>query len=156
MIGDASGGKRAGSHGKSLENFIEKLLQDKGYSPITKGLFDPAKVLEQPIYTRQYNVGNSIYGKPRFCDFMLYHQQRWTDGLVIESKWQQSSGSVDEKFPYLLLSIQAAAYDTIVVLDGGGCSSGAKEWLCSQAGRGRFKNMLDMMQLQKFANDNHL
>jgi len=49
----------------------------------------------------------------------------------IECKWQQSAGSVDEKFPYLYLScVEAMTESNIIILHGGGkYRVGAIEWL---------------------------
>jgi hypothetical protein len=51
--------------------------------------------------------------------------------MRIECKWQQSSGSVDEKFPYLYLNcIEAMPEKQImIVVDGNGARSGAVSWL---------------------------
>lgn len=50
----------------------------------------------------------------------------WPDGLVIQCKWQASSGSVEEKYPFEVLNIQKDEYPTIIVLDGGGYSKGSE------------------------------
>ena len=42
----------------------------------------------------------TIYGHNGFSEFMAT-SQRLALAVRIECKWQQSSGSVDEKFPYL-------------------------------------------------------
>lgn len=53
--------------------------------------------------------------------------------LIIECKWQQSGGSVDEKLPYLNLNIQHCyPAPAIVLIDGGGMKPGAIEWLTGQ------------------------
>lgn len=53
--------------------------------------------------------------------------------MVIESKWQQASGSVDEKFPYLVENIKKQyPYKTLIVIDGGGYKRKALEWMKKQ------------------------
>ncbi len=53
--------------------------------------------------------------------------------LIIECKWQESGGSVDEKFPYLNLNIQNSyPAPTIVVIGGEGMREGAIKWLRNQ------------------------
>ena len=49
----------------------------------------------------------------------------------IECKWQQSSGSVDEKLPHLYLSaVDAIPEDNVIILiDGNGFRDGAIAWL---------------------------
>ena len=92
--------------GTVLERFILSRLDERGYILVPRNRFTPARILGQPIFTRKFHVGQSIYGNAQYCDFICYHPERWPDNLIIESKWQQSGGSVDEKYPYLVLNIQ--------------------------------------------------
>jgi hypothetical protein len=58
---------------------------------------------------------------------------RHHDNLIIESKWQQSRGSVDEKFPFLVANIpERYPHATIIILDGGGYIKQAELWLRAQ------------------------
>ena len=50
-----------------------------------------------------------------------------------------------------MLSIALAEFDTIVILNGGGYSSGARQWLLNQAGKNRMKHVFDQGQFQRFA-----
>ena len=150
------GGRRANITGGSLEDFISNLIEQAGYEYALSDLFAPLKCMEQPIYTKQYNVGHDIFGKDRKCDFILYHPRKYPNCLVIESKWQQSRGSVEEKLPFLVLTIQKSGYDTSVVLDGGGYSPGAETWLRGQAGSACLKQVFNMVEFQKFVNDGRL
>ena len=52
--------------------------------------------------------------------------------IVIQCKWQASDGSIDEKYPFEVLSIQLNEFPTIIVLDGGGYNKGAEMWLKGQ------------------------
>ena len=64
---------------------------------------------------------------------MLYHPVKHPGKLIIECKWQQIAGSVDEKYPYTVQNIRERyPCRTIILLDGNGYKPGAKEWLCSQ------------------------
>jgi hypothetical protein len=143
------GGTQANYTGTVLEQFILSRLNERGYTYVPPNRFVPARYLEQSIYTRRFHIGQSIYETPQYCDFILYHPQKWSNNLVIESKWQQAGGSVDEKFPYLVLNIQTKyACPTILILDGGGYKKGAEEWIRSQAGQG---NLLLVFNMQQFA-----
>lgn len=83
--------------------------------------------------TAQYPIGTGIYGLPIFADFLLAGAPGFPAGLAIEVKWQQSPGSVDEKFPYLVHCIQACyPCPTVIVADGGGQRPGALAWLRGQ------------------------
>ena len=120
------GGKRAVKTGRRLESFIKQSLEENGYQYIHKKDFLIDLYLKQPIYSSQVNICKSIYGSEYNCDFILYHPERWPGCLVIESKWQQRSGSVDEKFPYIIANIeQQFPYKAIVLVDGGGFKPGA-------------------------------
>ena len=126
-------GTKANFTGEQLEGFIEDTLRRNNYEYVPLLSFDESvKVGSKPIYTRQYRL-ESIYGTPLKCDFILYHPEHYADCLIIEAKWQQSSGSVDEKFPYLVLNIREKyPCATIVVIEGGGYRKGAIEWLRKQ------------------------
>ncbi len=146
------GGRIANRTGGRLEVFIENLLIENNYAHIDKKKFKPTVYLEQPIYTRQYYIGQSIYESNLFCDFIIYHPQKHPDCLIIESKWQQTGGSVDEKFPYVIMNINHKyPHETILLLDGGGYKKGAEKWLKSQVG-GRLKHVFNMAQFQKWGN----
>ena len=88
-----------------IESFIENILAKKDYQFVDSKKFKPATYLEQPIYSRKVRIGKSIYGTDLLCDFIVYHPQKHPNCLVIEARWQESSGTVDEKYPYLSLNI---------------------------------------------------
>ena len=143
--------------GSVLERFILSRLDERGYTYIPRNRFVSARILGQPIYTRKFHVGQSIYGTAQYCDFITYHPERWPDNLIIESKWQQSGGSVDEKYPYLVLNIQIQYQcPTILVLDGGGYKQGAESWIRSQVGRGNFRHVFNMPEFATWANGGNL
>ena len=107
--------------------------------------------LEQPIYSKQVHIGQSIYETPRYCDFILYHPQKWPNALVIEAQWQQAGGSIDEKYPYTILNIKKLNYQTIFLLDGGGYKKGAKDWIISQIDS-KLLQVFNMRQFQTWVN----
>ena len=121
--------------GNKLENFIEHTLSELGYKFIEKSKFFPGIYLQQPIYSKQVYVCRSIYDTAIYCDFILYHPKKHERCLIIESKWQQTRGSVDEKYPYLILNIQHKyPHETLLVIDGGGYKENALKWVKSQVG----------------------
>lgn len=135
-----------------MENFIENLIVRHGYTFVDKDKFISSKSLEQPIYSTQFYIGKNIYNTNIYCDFILYHPTKHPECLVIESKWQQIGGTVDEKYPYLVVNIKEKyQYDTILVLDGGGYKKGAEEWIRSQVGE-NFKHVFNMPEFQKWVN----
>ena len=151
------GGTQANYTGTVLEKFILSRLEDHDYMYIPQNRFVPARFLEQPIFTRKFHVGKSIYNTAQYCDFILYHPQKWPNNLIIESKWQQVGGSVDEKYPYLVLNIQMQyKCPTILLLDGGGYKPGAEKWIRSQAGHSNLLHVFNMQQFLGWANKGNL
>lgn len=150
-------GTKANKTGNKLEQFIDNLLADNGYRLVTRGYFDTHIYFELPVYAKQYHVGKSIYDTDQYCDFIVYDSRKHPDKLSIEAKWQQSAGSVDEKYPYLILNTQRRLHKTIVVLDGGGYKAGAEQWIRSQANpRGQLIAVYSMAEFQKYANSGKL
>lgn len=98
-------------------------------------------------FVRQFPIGSSIYKSRLYGDFFLQGVPSFPQGIVIELKWQQSQGSVDEKFPYLVLNIQQRYfYPVVVIADGGGQRPGALQWLRNQVGN----NLVGVYTLAEF------
>jgi hypothetical protein len=76
----------------------------------------------------------SIYGHQGKTEFLL-QSKRLNRSTRIECKWQQSSGSVDEKFRYLYLNCVFAMpeNEVVIVLDGRGAKPAAVAWLRNAA-----------------------
>jgi hypothetical protein len=70
----------------------------------------------------EVNVGTSIIGKQRRIDLLVLA----ADGqaLMVECKYQDSSGTVDEKIPYALQDLAAQRAPGVIVYAGGGFSEG--------------------------------
>ena len=144
-------GTGANRSGSRLEDFTQDILDERNYLFVRPARFFPALEMEQPIFTRQIGVGKDIYGKNRRVDFMLYHPRLWKDCLAIQCKWQSSRGSVEEKYPFEVLSVAQNEFDTIIILDGGGYSDGAKLWLVTQSGKNRLLQVFDQGEFSRFA-----
>lgn len=150
-------GGRAVKTGNALERIVLHALDDNGYTFVPPRKFLAACCLPQPLYTRQINIGKSIYGTSLISDFMLYHPEKHPGKLVIECKWQQSPGSVDEKFPYNVLNIrQMYPCPAIILLDGEGYKTGAAAWLRSQVDGNKLLAVLSMVQFQTWVNNDNL
>lgn len=84
-------------------------------------------------FERQVTIGTTIYGTELRVDFVLLNLRDFPDGLIVESKWQDVGGSVDEKFPYLVENIRHQyPLPAVVIVHGGGCRDGAVRWLRSR------------------------
>ncbi len=149
-------GVRANRSSQSLKRFVRRILDDIGYTPVQWRKFDTVCYLRQPVYSENYGVGNSIYGHPLSCDFIINHPDKHRDGLIIECKWQQSRGSVDQKFPYAVLNIkQIFPCPAVMILDGEGYGSGAAEWLRSQVDD-KLLHVFSMSEFQTWVNNENL
>lgn len=147
------GGTTANFTGNELEIFILGLLDRKGYQYVLPSdFFAAAKCFDQPIFSRWVYVGQSIYDTEIKCDFILFHPQKHPDLLIFECKWQQSAGSVDEKYPYLIINVQTKyPCKTVILLDGGGYKPNADKWMRSQVGN-NLLHVYNMSEFQKWAN----
>ncbi len=143
-------GTRANRSGFRLESWVKDYLQECGYNDVSAKAFREQNGDDEPCFAKQCVIGQSIYGTKRKVDFVLRHPKLWPGGLVIQCKWQASSGSVDEKYPYELACINHLSFPTIIVLDGGGYKPGAKEWLLGQVGSGNIRHVFDMGQFARF------
>jgi len=86
----------------------------------------PALVSSVPFTTLYGTVGKS--------EFVLCLAP--TVQIRIECKWQQVTGSVDEKYPYLLECMKHVPENrVIIVYGGGGAKPAAIQWLRTEAKR---------------------
>lgn len=146
-------GSRANKTGGKLENTIESTLTN--YTKIDRTQFLTTYMkADAPIYSRQVHIGDSIYNTKLFCDFILYHPKKHPHCLVIESKWQQTAGSVDEKYPYLVENINKLPYKTLIVIDGGGYKKGAEEWLRKQ--QNDKLQVMNIVEFLKWTNNDNI
>lgn len=140
----------------TLDKFIWDCLIEKDYQFVPKDKFKAATILEQPIFTHKMTIGKTIYETQMSCDFILYHPTKHKDCLIIESKWQQSGGTVDEKFPYFILNIQQRYTNkTIVVIDGGGYRKEAETWIRKQIGN-NLLSVFSMVEFKKWINKGNI
>jgi hypothetical protein len=104
-------------------------------------------------HQRQTLVGTNIYGAPLVADIFV-PDMPGVGPVYIESKWQRSSGSADEKFPYLVCNIRERyPAPVIVVCDGGGARPCAVAWLRRQADGVRLMAVLDLSETLRWVQD---
>lgn len=135
-----NGGLQANHSGNALERFVEHTLKEKGYTEFINHkdqVFAMRDTIGGKQYSRQPWCGLSIYDTKRKCDFLVINQAKFPEGLIIECKWQESSGSVDEKYPFTVHNIMKIGVPTVILIDGGGYKKSALTWLRSQAGKER-------------------
>lgn len=78
----------------------------------------------------EVNVGTSVIGKQRRADLFL-HVPATGDAMVLECKYQDSSGTADEKIPYALQDLAALRMPGAVAYAGRGFSDGVLHLLQS-------------------------
>jgi hypothetical protein len=107
----------ANRSGQTFEGIIEDALTRKGVTADFQ-----CALAERSIFSKRIRVDVKIDPCPAF-----------PDGLIIEGKWQHTTGSVEEKLPYLVMNIrQRYPYPAIIIIDGSGFSEGALAWLRDQ------------------------
>lgn len=146
-------GRWANRQGSILEQHVAQTFTDHGFVMLTHAAYvargnpDGDFLLTNAPYT-------SIYGHTGKTEFLAISTARDL-GVRIECKWQQSSGSVDEKFPYLYLNcIECMPENEIILLiDGRGYKPGALAWLKQAVRENRYcrcpKN-IHVMDLAEF------
>lgn len=144
-----SSGQKAAKWGNWLENTIAEILDDE-YELVAAKEFHDLRKEKEPIYAKQCTIGKNIYGQKRRVDLILYHPNRWPKCLVIECKSQSSPGSVDQKYPFEVMSINCNKYKTIIVLSGDGFRKEAKDWLKAQTGKGKLLHVMDIGEIRRF------
>lgn len=127
-------GNQANRTGNELEQFIKRALEDLSYveSPNGNDLFKHRETIEGLFYAKQVIVGKTVFGHKRRVDFFLVNKPIFPNGLITECKWQQVSGSVDEKYSHLRDNIMETGIPTIVVAGGNGYKPEALDWLKKQ------------------------
>lgn len=162
MTHDRGRSLRAESTGSVAESTIRGVLLGRGYVELNvqealeaepeaeqTAMFGGFARRPKPprLFVAQYPIGHSIYGLPLLADFWVRGAPGFPGGLAVEVKWQQSTGSVDEKFPYLALNIQQCyPCPALVIADGGGQRPGALQWLRGQVAG----NLLAVFSLAEF------
>jgi hypothetical protein len=153
MAKQKSQGGLASSSGNTLERTIMGTIESKNFEVeyYRNWKKNPSKygselLLRNVPYT-------TIYGHKGNTEFLLKSEQYDLE-IRIECKWQQSSGSVDEKFPYLYLNCLERMPENkiIVVVDGGGAKAGAVTWLEDAAETMKYSNEVSSQKDLKVMN----
>ncbi|MCL5125197.1 MAG: 4-diphosphocytidyl-2C-methyl-D-erythritol kinase [Deltaproteobacteria bacterium] len=130
MIDEPKQGTVANWTGSTLEKTIVGTLVSKGFQLVAYRDYtkSPQSYGEELLLRNVPFI--TIYGHNGTTEFLL-KSKKYNLNIRIEAKWQQISGSVDEKYPYLYLNCIEAMpeSDIIIVIDGGGAKQGAVNWL---------------------------
>ncbi len=125
--------------GRRYEDVIKDMFSRSGFEVVpfrswtAKPLADGSELLlTHAAYT-------NVYGTPGYTEFVIKSRKLPGD-VRVECKWQQTSGSVDEKMPYVYLNcVEAMPEDhIIVVIGGGGFREGAVRWFQNAVATGLY------------------
>lgn len=124
-------GTEANRSGGTLEGQVAQALRQNGIA-----------------YTSQKDTGwYSVLGKRIRSDFFLPQPREFPEGLHIEVRWQESSGSVDEKICYLKENILSVYTRPAVIVIDGLCVQSQYDYLKSHRDG---KRLLDVFRLNEF------
>lgn len=152
MTKKASQGSVANRTGNNMEHIIRSLAENSGYTIVKYSDYekDTERYLQVQNGTfrgRKMPVGyctyerlllmhvpyTTMYNHQGYTEFVLWKREAGEPErkIRIETKWQQESGSVDEKFPYTVMNAyKAYPEDEFVIVYGGeGFKEGAIRWL---------------------------
>ena len=135
------GGAIANRQGNILEQQVRQAFASHGFREVAFAEYE------------KLASGSTLPGVPGHRGVTEFLAVSASRGLAIriECKWQQSQGSVDEKFPYLYLNcIQAMPEREIILLiDGNGYKPGALAWL-KQAVASQDATLIHVFNLVEF------
>ncbi len=150
-------GTQANLSGNLLEETVQNVFKKKGFivARYIEWQSRPERFGRELLLTNaKYET---IYGHKGTTEFLLL-SERFSMNIRIECKWQQVSGSVDEKLPYLYLNcIEAMPEDhIIIIIDGQGWKEGAINWLKEAVSMKKYTStahrdkIIDVMDLRDF------
>lgn len=124
-------GAAANRNGKVMEKAILSAFEEHGFRVFryVEVRDKPSKVDGLDRYVLKNVPYTSIYGSSRCrTEYVIHYEDR---AIRVECKWQSSSGSVDEKFPYLWRNAveQYPESEIILLVDGDGYRECARNWL---------------------------
>lgn len=133
--GGMSQGARANTNGHTCENVLVPLFEANGYAVVAWGEYKRTAASRarydamEKLVIKQYPYV-SIYDHKGKTEFLVRNKILDRE-IRVEVKWQQSAGSVDEKYPYLWLNAVYAypENEIVLIVDGGGYKPGARQWL---------------------------
>ncbi len=142
---------KANITGNTLEKQVQSLFLGKGFEIVmySKWIKNKTKYGQELLLK---NVPySSIYNHKGYTEFLLISKKRDKE-IRIECKWQQTSGSVDEKLPYLFLNVttKMKEKEIMIIIDGGGWKEGAIPWLKEAVNKSEQKKRIKVFSLTEF------
>jgi hypothetical protein len=133
-------GNIANSSGNVLEQTVVSTFKAKGFEVVKYRVWDKNKDSYGTELLLENVPFQTIYGHQGNTEFLVKSENHNLE-IRIECKWQQSAGSVDEKFPYLYLNCieSMPENDIIIIVDGGGYKEGALQWIKDAANNRKYQ-----------------
>lgn len=125
-------GAQANKNGRVFENMMIPIFKDAGFEIFSEAELKNPKIKARVSALDRYIIKNAsyitIYNEGGKTEFVIVDASR---RIRVEAKYQSAPGSVDEKYPYMLLNgiYQYPESEIIFVVDGGGYKAGARKWL---------------------------
>lgn len=120
--------------GAAFEDEIAAMLVANGFTLIAQRDWNEALLYENPSLKVAITDAPyiSIYGHRAHIEFLLISGERQ---VLVEAKRQRSRGSVDEKLPFVYHNALAniGQREFVLVMDGDGWRSGARDWIRAKA-----------------------
>ena len=142
---------KASITGNILEKQVQSLFLEKGFEIVnySKWIKDKTKFGQELLL--KHVPFSSIYNHRGHTEFLLI-SKKLDKEIRTECKWQQSSGSVDEKLPYLFLnaSTKMTEKEIMIIIDGGGWKEGAIPWLKEAVNKSEQKKRIKVFSLAEF------
>lgn len=115
VLSNGDSERSSSKNGDLLEVLVEKTLLFYGYRS--------GKFSDVPCYLRQFNEIQNWYGAQWKVDFCIFHPVKYPNGLLIECKWQSSSGSAEDKLLATLVGLDESDYPSVLSICGKGVRS---------------------------------
>lgn len=123
-------GRRANQNGQRLKDDVALKLLQCGYErhPRVASFWRGAPYFV-PHYKSEFCT---MYGAPLTVDFLLWHPDKHPKRLLLATKYQSTSGSIDEKFPYLVTNLKDTGVPALLLVIGGAAKPHGLAWLKAQ------------------------
>ena len=141
-------GGNANKAGKLFEANIKGHFVDRGFifvepSEVLRGLAngDDLLLFGDKWYSTQLACERNLYQAKFKADVFVFEKEHWPNGLIIECKYQELGGSVDEKYVFTVMSLKELKHrDTLLILGGNGARNCAVNWMKDQQDKkGQFR-----------------
>lgn len=120
-------------NGARFEKIISAMLLAADYREIDCNGFIFEKSGAIPYFSKHpKKIFFGMYGTHWTPDFIAWHPSKYPDGVIIEVKYQNIGGSVDEKLPYVIGSLKQNDMQSILIVEGDGFRLHAIKWCMAQ------------------------